>query len=302
MSQNFPPLNPEPILLSREDIDRAAAEGVLSATDADQLVSWACGERSRNLIARDSPRSAPERSKGFNLVMVLYYFGAMLMISACAWFLGDKWDSLGASGICMTTITYMAVATGIGWWLRRRCYLIGGGLLITVAVCLTPLLTYSIEEMIGWWPAQDPGSYADFYPMIHGSWIVMELATIVAAIVALRFVHFGFLTAPLAFLFWFLSMDLTGLIYKQNYVDLSKGQWVSVGVGLFTMLVGFVLDFVLRRQRDAGTEDFAFWCYLFGLAAFWGGLTAAGAGSEPKRFAYLLVNLALIGIAIRIER
>ena len=68
------------------------------------------------------------------------------------------------------------------------------------------------------------------------------------------------------------------------------------------MLVGFVLDFVLRRQSDAGTEDFAFWCYLFGLAAFWGGLTAAGAGSEPKRFTYLLINLALIGIAVRIER
>src|SRR5436853_527872 len=182
------------IRLSSADRERAAAEGVLSYAEVREIAAWA----DKQSLPRSPLIKAPaEHRKGLNLVTVLYYFGAMLMISACAWFLGDKWDSLGASGICVTTITYMAVATGIGWWLRRRCYLIGGGLLITVAVCLTPLLTYSIEEMIGWWPAQDPGSYADFYPMIHGSWIVMELATIVAAIVALRFVYFGFLTAPL---------------------------------------------------------------------------------------------------------
>jgi hypothetical protein len=100
------------------------------------------------------------------------------------------------------------IAAGLGWWLRNKGFIIGGSLLITVAICLVPLLTYAIEDILGLWPAEYPGAYKDYYPWINGSWIVMELATIVAAAIALRYVRFAFLTAPIAFSFWFLSMDL----------------------------------------------------------------------------------------------
>jgi hypothetical protein len=79
-------------------------------------------------------------------------------------------------------------------------------LLITVAVFLVPLLTYTVEDMLGLWPAERPGAYGEFYPRVHASWIVMEVATMAAALVALRFVPFGFLTAPLAYSFWFFSI------------------------------------------------------------------------------------------------
>jgi hypothetical protein len=154
----------------------------------------------------------------------------MLMISACAWFLGDKWDVLGTSGVCITVIVYMLIATSTGMWLRREGYLIGGGLLITVAVILTPLLTYTVEKMAGLWPTSDPGAYKDFYPWIHGSSILLELMAIAAAAAALKFVRFSFLTAPMAFSFWFLSMDLAGLIYKESDLDFNKRRWVSVFV------------------------------------------------------------------------
>jgi hypothetical protein len=131
----------------------------------------------------------------------------------------------------------MLIAASTGLWLRREGYLIGGGLLMTVAVSLTPLLTYTVEKMAGWWPTSDPGAYKDFYPWIHGSWIVMELMTIAAAAAALKFARFSFLTAPMAFSFWFLSMDLAALIYKQNDLDFNKRKWVSVFVGLLTMFV-----------------------------------------------------------------
>ena len=49
-------------------------------------------------------------------------------------------------------------------------------------------------------------------------------------------------------------------------------------------------------------EDFAFWCYLFGLMAFWGGLTSMDSGSELKRFIYLLINVGLVGIAVKLRR
>jgi hypothetical protein len=156
--------------------------------------------------------------------------------------------------------------------------------------------------MVGLWPANDPGAYKDFYPWIHGSWIVMEVMTILAAAAALKFVRFSFLTAPMAFSFWFLSMDLAALVYKQNDLDVNKRRWVSIFVGLFTMFVGYGIERVMRNRGAPITEDFAFWCYVFGLMAFWGGLTAMDSGSELKRFVYLLINLGLMGLAVKIRQ
>src|SRR5258706_1312708 len=203
----------------------------------------------------------------------------MRMISACAWFLGDKWDSLGSSGVLATTVIYFIIATGMGWWLRGKGYVIGGGLLITVAVCLVPLITFSIEDITGLWPGKVPGEYKNYYPLIHGSWIVMELATIAAAAIALRFVRFGFLTAPLAFSFWFFSMDVAALILVQDSLEWNTHAWISVVVGLVTMLIGYGLDRTLHTPREPRSQDFAFWCYLFGLIAFWGGFNSMGRDS-----------------------
>lgn len=288
--------------LNESDIYRAAAEGVLPQTDAERLVQWGYEQRFNRLLVPEPKSPAPERRKGLNPVTVAYYFGAMLMISACAWFLGDKWDVLGSRGVFITVLVYMLLAARLGWWLRGKGYLVGGGLLITVAVCLVPLLTYTVEDMLGLWPVGRPGDYEQYYPKIHGSWIVMELATIAAAALALRYVRFAFLTAPMAFSFWFLSMDLAALIMGDTYFDWDKRKWVSVAVGLLTMLVGYGLDRVLRRPLESSAEDYAFWCYLFGLFAFWGGLTAMNGGTEIKRLVYLAINIGLIGLAVKLRR
>lgn len=301
MSQSPP--DPSEIFLSTADINRATAEGVISQTDADGLIRWAYDQRFKRTVPSPTPApAAPEQRKGFNVVTVLYYFGAMLMISACAWFLGDKWDALGASGIFITAIVYIMIAAGIGAWLVRRDYLVAGGLLITVAVSLVPLLVYSIERMTGFWPGENPGAYQDFYPLIHGSWIVMELATIAAAALALKFVKFSFLTAPMAFCFWFLSMDLAALILRQNSLQSDPAKWISVMVGALIILVGFGLDRLMRQRNASRGEDFAFWCYLFGLMAFWGGLTAMDSGSELRRLVYLFINIGLVALAIKLKR
>jgi hypothetical protein len=297
------PHDPQPeISLSTSDINRAAIEGVLSQNDADRLVRWAYDQHFNDRLIPEPKVPAPEQRKGFNVVTILYYFGAMLMISACAWFLGDKWDMLGTTGVFITTLVYFLIALSVGQWLRANNYDVAGGLLITVGISLVPLLTYSVEKMTGLWPDRDPGAYKNFYPWIRGSWIVMELATIAAAAVAIKFVRFSFLTAPMAFCFWFLSMDLAALIVKQNSLDSDKMKLVSVAFGLITMLIGFVLDRELRLKHAPASEDFAFWCYLFGLMAFWGALTSMDSGSEIKRFIYLLINLALVGLAVKLKR
>lgn len=288
------------LAFSVSDLERAVADGVLSREQADQLVRWGYRRRFGEIV--EPQEKPPEQAKGFNLVTVAYYFGAMLMISACAWFLGDKWDSLGPAGIFTTSLVYALATASMGTWVRRLGYKVGGGLLITVAVCLVPIITYSIQDMLGLWPAGDPGSYEGFYPKVHGSWIVMEIATIAAAAAALRFVRFGFLTAPLAFAFWFLSMDVASLILQDPVLIDDRRSWISVIVGIATILVGYALDKYMKPPEHGHTEDFAFWCYLFGTLAFWGGLTSIDGDSEFSRAIYALVNVGLIALAIRLKR
>src|SRR5690242_20429227 len=131
--------------ISIADIRLAATNGIISENDCENLIFWICSrDRTEQFF------SPTEQKKGFNLVTVAYYFGAMLMISACAWFLGDKWESLGSGGVLVTCLVYFVIAASFGWWLRSKGYVVGGGLLVTVAVCLTPLIVFCIENLTGY--------------------------------------------------------------------------------------------------------------------------------------------------------
>jgi hypothetical protein len=290
----------DPITIDLDDIREAASEGVISQGDSENLIYWIC---SRNRAARHF--TPAEHSKGFNIVTVAYYFGAMLMISACAWFLGDKWDSLGSGGILATTLVYFAITASLGWWLRSKGYAVGGGLLITVAVCLTPLIVYCIEDLTGLWPGlreNDPIKYKDFYPYIRSAWVVMELATVAVAFVALYFARFAFLTAPIAFSLWFFSMDVAAWMYGDHDLDWNTRAWVSILVGVPTILVGYILERTLHKPGRPKSQDFAFWCYFFGLLAFWGGMTSLDSDSEMGKFIYFLINVGLIAVSLYLRR
>jgi hypothetical protein len=97
-----------------------------------------------------------------------------------------------------------------------------------------------------------PGEYRDFYDYIKGGWFPMEVGTVAAGLVALRYFRFPFLTAPLAFALWFMSMDLTPLIYGSHYYEAQGYQVVSLVFGLVVLAGAHLVD---RRTE----EDFAFW-------------------------------------------
>jgi hypothetical protein len=124
----------------------------------------------------------------------------------------------------------------------------------------------------------------------------MEVATVLVATVALRFFSFTFLTFPLAFSLWYLSMDLTPLVFGKNQFSFDQEKLVSVFFGLAVLLASFVVD---KRCRK---NDFAFWTYLYGLIAFWGGLSAMHSDSEINKLNYCLLNLVLMLAAVYLRR
>jgi hypothetical protein len=247
----------------------------------------------RALAAREQPANKPR----FEAAHVAYYFGALLVIGAMGWFMTKAWDGLGGPGL-------MAIALGYA-----ICFVLGGrtlwtqpyqripaGLLFTIAVCMVPLAVFGLERWTGLWPAADPGSYTRFHPDIDGSWIIMEVATVVAGVAALRRWRFPFLTAPVAYALWYLSMDLPQLLLQPQPFSGEEKQFITTLFGAGMLLAAYFVD--LKGRAD----DFAFWGYLFGLAAFWGGLSSMHSDSEVTKFLYALVNLGLVFCSLVLRR
>ncbi len=269
--------------ISREDLRRATAQGILQSGQDDAL--W----RHLSKAGEGKPR--------FDLANVAYYAGALIVIGAMGWFMTTAWESLGGSGIFAVAAAYAVGFVLAGRWLWDRLGLrVAGGLLFTMAVAMTPLATYGLLRGFDLWPQRDPGTYSGFHVWVNGSWIALELATILTGVLALRFRRFPFLTAPVAVALWYLSMDVTPLLFGVNEFDWDLRRWVSLWFGLATLVGAYATDL---RGRD---EDLAFWIYLFGLLAFWGGLSFMNSDSELGKFSYCLINLALIAISLVLRR
>jgi hypothetical protein len=239
----------------------------------------------------------PETAPAFEAAHVSYYLGALLIIGAMGWFITNGWDRLSGLTIAAIALAYTAVFGAVGVRLFGRASTrVPGGLLTTVAVCMTPLAVYGLERAAGWWPSSDPGMYR-FHPSFDASlvaWVAMEVATVLAALVALWRVRFPFITAPAAFALWYLSMDGTAWLLGAH------GTWqqecgISVVFGLAMLILAWFLD-------GARKLDFAFWFYLFGLFALSGGLTLYRSESEWSKAGYCAIHFAMLIAAVLLRR
>ncbi len=230
----------------------------------------------------------------FDSLNVAYYFGALIIIGAMTFFFGLAWDRVGGAGILALALAYGGIFGGVGGYLfRRRNLYVAGGLLTTVAVCMAPLAVYGLDRVLRLEPAGGSGNYLD--DSAKALRIYMEIGLLAAGIVALRFVRFPFLTAPIAFTMWVMSLDLMPPLWGSPGFTWSERLWESVVFGLAMLLVAYWLD---RRTED----DYSFWLYLFGGMAFWGGLSLMEGGGAWAKFAYCLVNLALLGLSTFLDR
>jgi hypothetical protein len=93
-----------------------------------------------------------------------------------------------------------------------------------------------------------------------------------------------------------MSMDLTPWIFGGSHFDWETRRKVSVWFGLGVIIVAWIVDY---RGRGG---DFAFWLHLFGLMAFWGGITATESSSEVGKALYCLLNVGLLLLAIILMR
>ncbi len=269
--------------ISREELRWATEQGLLNPGQDEAL--WRALEQRR----AGRPR--------FDAAHVAYYAGALIVLGAMGWYMTKAWEGLGGWGIAVVAACYAVcfILAGRAVW-DRLGLRVPGGLLLTLAVGMTPLFTYGLLRALDLWPQGDPGAYRGFHLWIKGSWITLEVATVLAGLVMLRFRRFPFLTAPIAVALWYLSMDLFPLLMGADDHDWTIRQWVSLWFGLAVLVGAYAVD---RRDWD---EDYAFWIYLAGLLAFWGGLSFMDSDSELGKFTYGLINVGLIGLSLLLRR
>ena len=275
----------------RDDELQAAVEaGIIGADTRDRLVAFV------NAQARTAPDAAP-RPK-FDVSHVLWYAGALIIITAMGLFSTAAFAALGGFALTATALAYALGFVLLGQRLWRSPDLrVPGGLCVAVAVSLAPLAIYGVQDALNMWSFSKPGSYKDFFPYINGSWIYMELGAIVAAGIALRFFPFPFILLIAAVALWFMSMDIVRWFGSDALGDWELRRRVSLAFGLFMIAIAWALDLLRARQGD-----FGFWLHLFGAITLWSALAFSESSTEFGKGMFCLISIAFITFGLFLNR
>ena len=258
--------------ITRKILNDAVDESILTLEQADKLLTYL--------------KSLPGVGATSNFTHVLYYLGGLIAIAAMTLFMNLGWESFGGWGILFICLIYIGIGLSLTEILKNKNYPVPAAICAAVVVALTPLAIYGLQEGLAFW--------SDKY--IRWSWLYMELATLFVGLLLARRYKYPFLLMPIAATLWYMSMDITTRI-AETMLDFEPEFMVSMGFGLLMILFAFWVD--VRSWKKA---DYAFWLYVFGVMAFWGGMTFQDVDSEGAKFVVLCVNIFMLGIGAVIVR
>ncbi|MYM64084.1 DUF2157 domain-containing protein [Pseudomaricurvus sp. HS19] len=266
--------------ITRTTLNRAVTEQIISSAQADALFELFQAEH--------------QNTPSFSFTHVLYYCGGLIAIGAMTLFMNLGWEAFGGAGITLITMVYAIAGLMLTNRFRAKALAIPAGICATFVVCLTPLGIYGAQLWLGIWP--DDSTYRDYHRYIEWHWLYMELGTLaVGTTIAWRY-KYPFLVMPIAVTLWYMTMDITAML-SEGDITWELRKLVSLYSGLLMTGLAFWID--VRSRHKA---DYAFWVYLFGVMAFWGGLSSQYSDSELSKFIYLCINLLMIGVGVLLTR
>lgn len=266
--------------VTKKKLDDAVKLNIISSAQAKSLFEFLIAQ------TQDVPK--------FTLTHILYYLGGLIAIGAMTLFMNLGWESFGGLGIFFISLLYAAIGLKVTNAFSAKRLLIPAGICATFVVCLTPLAIYGLQQWLGIWPEQT--EYRDYHRYIEWHWLYMEFATLcVGVIIAWRY-KYPFLVMPMAVTLWYLTMDITAMISGGD-MSWELRKLVSLYSGLLMIGLAFWVDI-----RSRHTADYAFWIYLFGVTAFWCGLSTQSSDSELSKFLYFNINLLMIAGGVLLVR
>ena len=266
--------------ISKTQLHDAARNGILSAGQAEALYEF----------LRRQPGTGP----AFTFTNILYYLGGLIAIGAMTLFMNIGWEEFGGWGILCIALAYALGGLLLASRFQRSGHVIPAGICATFVVAITPLAIYGLQQGMGWWP--DATTYREYHYYIKWHWIYLELGTLAAGTVLAWLYRYPFMLMPVAVTLWYMSMDIAAMLAGDN-ADLEFRASVSLWFGLLMTAIAFWVD-----MRSRSSADYAFWLYLFGVLAFWCGLSLQHSDSELAKFVYFLINLGLIATGALLVR
>jgi len=124
--------------------------------------------------------------------------------------------------------------------------------------------------------------------------MIMELTTLVVGTVSLRYIKIPLAMAIPAFVLWYMSMDITPLLFGRDY-DWNMRKYVSITYGVIMLIIAFSID--SRKKVDYGK-----WLYIFGCVTFWGGLSILYSLNEWSIFLYFIINVIMMCAGTLLDR
>lgn len=266
--------------MSKQTLHDAVEQNIISAAQADALF--------------DFLQAQNQQVAHFSFTHVLYYLGGLIAIGAMTLFMNLSWEAWGGAGIVLLAIAYAAIGLALTHSFAGKNLKIPAGICATFVVCLTPLAIYGLQQWLGIWP--DNSHYRDYHRYLQWHWLYMELGTLTVGVAMAWRYKYPFLILPIAVTLWYMTMDITAMLTGGDYYwDLRK--IVSMYSGLLMIALAFWVDI-----RSRHTADYAFWIYIFGVLAFWGGMSAQYSDSELAKLIYFSINIVMIGVGVLLVR
>lgn len=226
-----------------KDLSAAKDTGILSEDQYLKLIEFL---NSRKLQSVGT-------NKKFTLENFLYYFGTLLIMVAMGWYLHIVWDKFGSAGVLILSVCYAVIFSVVANILWKKGKQTAGGLLYTCVVAFVPLAVWALEILAGFEPDESS----------RLGWIIMELSTIIAGLIMLKFRKFPFFTFPICYALWLLSMDTAPLLFGK----FDEPTWVQRN---FTSVIYSVIMLGVALKFDRKTmADFSGWFYIFGALMLW---------------------------------
>jgi hypothetical protein len=266
--------------ITKKNLDAAVKEGILTSNQTALLFEFLQGQ--------------PDVGPSFNFTHLLYYLGGLIAIGAMSLFMNLGWESFGGWGIVCISMLYAGLGLILANRFQKNGYSIPAGICVTFSVVLTPLAIYGLQQALGVWP--DETGYRDYHRYIKWHWLYMELGTLVIGIIIARIYKYPFLVMPIAATLWYLSMDIAVMLTGDR-PEYELRSLVSMYFGLLIIGVAFWVDI-----RSRNTADYSFWLYIFGVIAFWGGMTSQHSDSEISKLIYFCINLFMMGVGVLLVR
>lgn len=266
--------------VTKQNIKDAVNANILSFEQAEKLIEFL--------------NQQPDTVAKFNFTHVLYYIGGMIAIGAMTLFMNLGWESFGGIGIVFIALFYALIGLKLTNIFKHKGLAIPAGICGTFVIALTPLAVYGLQHALGVWP--DDSVYREYHRYIKWHWLYMQLSTLAVGVVIAWKYKYPFLIMPIAVTLWYLTMDIAVIINGGDYSwELRK--LVSMYSGLLMIALAFWVD--IRSHHKA---DYSFWIYLFGVIAFWGGMSFQHSDSELSKFIYCMINLLMIFTGVVIVR